>query len=280
MASGLTLVFGLMDVMNFAHGAFITVGAYAAASVLVAMKADMQAPSLAANLRRSCRRCAAAMVLAGVAWPVLRARGHPPGVRRSPEADPGHDGRADRGRAADPRGVGPGHHPAAAAGDHHRLGADRRCRDRALSHAGRGGRAGGVRRDVADPRPHPARAADPRRGREHRDGRVARLPHPAPVRRRVRRRLGARRPGRRDVGDVPGVGQRGDGHAGHGGDLHRHHHRRAGLGRRLLRRRAARRPAGQLHRLRRAEARARLEHPADGADPAVAAARAVSGGQT
>jgi branched-chain amino acid transport system permease protein len=31
MASGLTLVFGLMDVMNFAHGAFITVGAYAAA---------------------------------------------------------------------------------------------------------------------------------------------------------------------------------------------------------------------------------------------------------
>jgi len=31
MASGLTLVFGLMDVMNFAHGAFISVGAYAAA---------------------------------------------------------------------------------------------------------------------------------------------------------------------------------------------------------------------------------------------------------
>jgi branched-chain amino acid transport system permease protein len=50
MASGLTLVFGLMDVMNFAHGAFITVGAYAAASVLVAFRADMQAPSLAANL--------------------------------------------------------------------------------------------------------------------------------------------------------------------------------------------------------------------------------------
>ncbi|HEU4923167.1 MAG TPA: branched-chain amino acid ABC transporter permease, partial [Burkholderiales bacterium] len=27
MASGLTLVFGLMDVMNFAHGAFISIGA-------------------------------------------------------------------------------------------------------------------------------------------------------------------------------------------------------------------------------------------------------------
>ena len=31
----------------------------------------------------------------------------------------------------------------------------------------------------------------------------ARLPHPPPVRRRVRRRLGARRPGRRAVGHVP-----------------------------------------------------------------------------
>ena len=31
IASGLTLVFGLMDVLNFGHGAFITVGAYAAA---------------------------------------------------------------------------------------------------------------------------------------------------------------------------------------------------------------------------------------------------------
>ena len=34
MASGLTLVFGLMDVMNFAHGVFISVGAYAAASLV------------------------------------------------------------------------------------------------------------------------------------------------------------------------------------------------------------------------------------------------------
>ena len=34
MASGLTLVFGLMDVMNFAHGIFIAVGAYVAVSTL------------------------------------------------------------------------------------------------------------------------------------------------------------------------------------------------------------------------------------------------------
>jgi branched-chain amino acid transport system permease protein len=50
MASGLTLVFGLMDVMNFAHGAFISVGAYAAASVLLAMKGGVAGlvPALAA----------------------------------------------------------------------------------------------------------------------------------------------------------------------------------------------------------------------------------------
>ena len=35
MASGLTLVFGLMDVLNFGHGAFISVGAFVAASVLL-----------------------------------------------------------------------------------------------------------------------------------------------------------------------------------------------------------------------------------------------------
>ena len=66
MASGLTLVFGLMDVMNFAHGAFITVGAYAAASVLVAMKTDMQAASLASNLMAIGPAVLAAMALAAV----------------------------------------------------------------------------------------------------------------------------------------------------------------------------------------------------------------------
>ena len=35
VAAGLTLIFGLMDVLNFAHAAFVTVGAYIAVSVLV-----------------------------------------------------------------------------------------------------------------------------------------------------------------------------------------------------------------------------------------------------
>jgi branched-chain amino acid transport system permease protein len=66
MASGLTLVFGLMDVMNFAHGAFISIGAYAAASVLLAMKVQVQSPSLAANLSAIAAAVLAAMALAGV----------------------------------------------------------------------------------------------------------------------------------------------------------------------------------------------------------------------
>jgi len=66
MASGLTLVFGLMDVMNFAHGVFISVGAYAAASVLLAMKGRIEAASLAANLSAIVPAVLAAMALAGL----------------------------------------------------------------------------------------------------------------------------------------------------------------------------------------------------------------------
>ena len=50
MASGLTLVFGLMNVLNFGHGAFIAVGAYTATLVLLPMRGWMEADSLALNL--------------------------------------------------------------------------------------------------------------------------------------------------------------------------------------------------------------------------------------
>ncbi|BAL80096.1 branched-chain amino acid ABC transporter permease [Bradyrhizobium cosmicum] len=50
MASGLTLVFGLMDVLNFGHGAFIAVGAYVATLVLAPFAASIQADSLWINL--------------------------------------------------------------------------------------------------------------------------------------------------------------------------------------------------------------------------------------
>ncbi|MGJ5050481.1 branched-chain amino acid ABC transporter permease [Bradyrhizobium oligotrophicum] len=50
MASGLTLVFGLMDVLNFGHGAFIAVGAYVATLVLLPLASWAQSDSLLTNL--------------------------------------------------------------------------------------------------------------------------------------------------------------------------------------------------------------------------------------
>src|SRR5437773_2106715 len=50
MASGLTLIFGLMDVLNFGHGAFIAIGAYIGTLVLLPMAGWMQADSLLTNL--------------------------------------------------------------------------------------------------------------------------------------------------------------------------------------------------------------------------------------
>src|SRR5256885_2518912 len=50
IASGLTLVFGLMDVLNFGHGALIGVGAYIAFSVLSMTSGLVLAPTLAQNM--------------------------------------------------------------------------------------------------------------------------------------------------------------------------------------------------------------------------------------
>lgn len=50
MASGLTLVFGLMDILNFGHGAFISLGAFVGASVLLALTGLTGSTSLLANL--------------------------------------------------------------------------------------------------------------------------------------------------------------------------------------------------------------------------------------
>ncbi|HYD76881.1 branched-chain amino acid ABC transporter permease [Ramlibacter sp.] len=50
IASGLTLVFGLMDVLNFGHGVFIALGAFVATSVLGAMADYTASGSLWTNL--------------------------------------------------------------------------------------------------------------------------------------------------------------------------------------------------------------------------------------
>lgn len=65
MASGLTLVFGLMDVLNFGHGAFIAVGAYIATLVLVPMAGYIQADSLWLNLLALAPAALLAMAVSG-----------------------------------------------------------------------------------------------------------------------------------------------------------------------------------------------------------------------
>jgi len=65
MASGLTLVFGLMDVINFGHGAFISVGAFVGISVLLALGSWAGAPSLALNLAAILLAVVAAMAVTG-----------------------------------------------------------------------------------------------------------------------------------------------------------------------------------------------------------------------
>jgi len=65
IASGLTLVFGLMDVLNFGHGVFIALGAFMATTVLGAMSGFTSSPSLAANLLAVAAACAVGMAVAG-----------------------------------------------------------------------------------------------------------------------------------------------------------------------------------------------------------------------
>ena len=50
MASGLSLIFGLMDVLNFGHSAFVSFGAFIAASVLAALAGWAGGDSAALNL--------------------------------------------------------------------------------------------------------------------------------------------------------------------------------------------------------------------------------------
>lgn len=50
IASGLTLVFGLMDVLNFGHGVFITLGAFVATSMFAGLSGWVASPSLMLNL--------------------------------------------------------------------------------------------------------------------------------------------------------------------------------------------------------------------------------------
>jgi branched-chain amino acid transport system permease protein len=65
IASGLTLVFGLMDVLNFGHGVFIALGAFVATSVLGAMGDYTASGSLWVNLLAVLPAMLVAMLVAG-----------------------------------------------------------------------------------------------------------------------------------------------------------------------------------------------------------------------
>jgi branched-chain amino acid transport system permease protein len=66
MASGLTLVFGLMDVLNFGHGVFIALGAFVATSVLSGMADWTQSQELWRNVLAVSAAMVAAMVAASI----------------------------------------------------------------------------------------------------------------------------------------------------------------------------------------------------------------------
>jgi len=66
MASGLTLVFGLMSVLNFGHGAFVAVGAFSATLVLLPMRGWLEMDSLLVNLGVLALAVTLAMVVTGL----------------------------------------------------------------------------------------------------------------------------------------------------------------------------------------------------------------------
>ncbi|MFL5026683.1 MAG: branched-chain amino acid ABC transporter permease [Microvirga sp.] len=71
MASGLTLVFGLMDIINFGHGVFISLGAYATLLVLGPLAGWATADSLGLNLALLLLCILVAMAVTGVVGAVF-----------------------------------------------------------------------------------------------------------------------------------------------------------------------------------------------------------------
>jgi branched-chain amino acid transport system permease protein len=71
MASGLTLVFGLMDIINFGHGVFISLGAYATLLVLGPLSGWALADSIGLNLLLLLFCILAAMAVTGLVGAVF-----------------------------------------------------------------------------------------------------------------------------------------------------------------------------------------------------------------
>jgi branched-chain amino acid transport system permease protein len=67
MASGLSLIFGLMDVLNFGHSAFVSFGAFIAASVLAGLGVWLSADSVLLNITALMAAIAAATAFGALA---------------------------------------------------------------------------------------------------------------------------------------------------------------------------------------------------------------------
>ncbi len=67
MASGLTVIFGLMDVINFGHGAFISLGAFAGFTILGLLGSWIENPGITMNLGAVFLAIAFAMLVTGLA---------------------------------------------------------------------------------------------------------------------------------------------------------------------------------------------------------------------
>lgn len=77
VASGLTLVFGLMDVLNFGHGVFIALGAYVAMTTMLALGAWVGSESLwlnAAAVLAAMLAAAAIVAVSGLVFERLLVR--------------------------------------------------------------------------------------------------------------------------------------------------------------------------------------------------------------
>ena len=192
-ASGLSLIYGLMGVLNFAHGAFMMAGAYAGWLTMGALPASPARCGAARRRGRSSRVVVGAAHRArrrGRAHPAALPPPHPAGPRhRRPLAGgrccgTGHLGRrppagreAGRGWRARPMLLGA------------RLPNDRFCLHRRR-------RSPLFARAAGTAALHPPRPGHPGRRREPHHGRGARHRRAAHVHDRLRHRRRRRRPGR------------------------------------------------------------------------------------
>jgi branched-chain amino acid transport system permease protein len=229
MASGLTLVFGLMDVLNFGHGLFIALGAFVATSVLGAMgdwtgsgewwrnmvavlPAMLIAMAVAAAVGLAFERFIVRPVYGQHLKQILITMG---GMIIGEELIKVIWGPL---QIALPL-------PEAMRGSV--LWGDAAIEKYRLLAVVVGLAVLALQMWVLGT--HQDRPVDPCRRSGPRDGRVAGLPHSTPVCGRVRGGQCAGGSGRRDVGPVPAKRGAANGRAGQRADFHRHHHWRAGL---------------------------------------------------